>query len=197
MWILVPLVVAVSCWMVWGHLPVPFPEIKDWNSLRMGLKRTTCFGPCPSYSVEVRGNGEVEFNGESNVLITGRHHSQIPKEAVLNLVSAYRRASYFSLNDRYRYLVTDNPTYTTWIEFDGRKKSVMDYVGLRAGMPEAVQDLERTLDKIAGTEKWVKGNDQTGAALIAEKWDFAAGSEENRALFANIREMGEGAVAAH
>ncbi len=180
------LIVAAICWTVWRQAPVPFPDIKDWNSLRMGLKRTECFGPCPSYSVEVRGDGEVEFNGENNVLITGRHHSQISKEAVVNLVGAYRRASYFSLNDRYRYLVTDNPTYTTWIEFDDQKKSVMDYVGLRAGMPEVVQDLERTLDEIAGTEKWVKGNDQTGAALIAEKWGFAADSEENRVLFANV-----------
>ncbi len=174
----------------WAETRVPFPEIKDWNSLRMGLKRTRCFGACPAYSVEVRGDGGVEFNGESNVLITGHHHDQVSSQAVRDLFAAFHRADYFSLNDRYHSLVTDNPTYTTWIEFDGQKKSVVDYVGLHAGMPEVVQDLERAIDEISGTDKWVKGNEQTGAALVAEKWDFRADTEENRALFANAVERG-------
>ena len=170
----------------WAEKRVPFPEIKDWNSLRMGLKRTQCFGSCPAYSVEVRGDGGVEFNGESNILITGHHQGQISRQAVRDLVAAFQHADYFSLNDSYHFLMTDNPTYTTWIVFDGQKKSVVDYVGLRAGLPEVVEDVERSMDEIAGTEKWVKGNDQTGAALIAEKWNFQAGTEENSALFANL-----------
>src|SRR2546423_10273722 len=107
-----------------------FPEVKDWNSLRMGLKRSMCYGTCPAYSVEVHGNGEVDFNGESHVLITGRHRDWIPKQLVRDLVTYFEGADYFSLKDEYVATVTDNPSYVTWIEFDRHKKSVTDYVGL-------------------------------------------------------------------
>ena len=32
-----------------------FPEIKDWSSLRITLRRMMCFGTCPSYSLTVSG----------------------------------------------------------------------------------------------------------------------------------------------
>lgn len=146
-----------------------FPDIEDWNSLRMGLTRTGCYGSCPTYSVEVKGTGEVDFLGESNVLVKGRHGAHIPKQLVRDLVTYFEDANYFSLKDEYVAPITDHPAYMTWIEFDGRKKSVLDYAGVSVGMPRAVEDLERAIDEFAGTEKWVKGNDQTRPALKAEK----------------------------
>ena len=170
----------------WAETSVPFPEIKDWNSLRIHLKRTSCYGSCPDYAVEVSGNGDVDFNGVNNVFITGHHRGQISSEAVRELVETFRRTHYFSLKDLYLALITDNPTYTTSIEFDGIKKSVTDYVGLQVGMPEVVTELEDAIDRIAGAAKWIKGNEQTGPALVREKWDFHGDNEENRALFAQV-----------
>jgi Domain of unknown function (DUF6438) len=34
-----------------------FPEIRDWSSLQITLRRTMCFGSCPSYSLTVSGDG--------------------------------------------------------------------------------------------------------------------------------------------
>jgi ankyrin repeat protein len=53
-------------------------------------------------------------------------------------------------------------------------------------MPEAVQDVERAIDDIVGTEKCIKGNDQTASALVAENWNFRADTEQSRTLFANV-----------
>lgn len=140
----------------WGDTSIPFPEIKDWKSLRIRLKRTLCYGPCPAYSVEVSGDGSVDFDGVSNVFIVGHYQARISDEAVRELVAAFRRANYFSLKDRYAAPITDNPTYTISIQFDGITKSVTDYAGVLVGMPEVVEDLESTIDRIAGTEKWIK-----------------------------------------
>ena len=169
----------------WAEPRQAFPDIQNLNSLRIQLKRSNCYGPCPAYSVEVQGNGAVLFDG-GLALVTGQHTSTLSKEGVQDLLAAFRQASFFSLKNKYIYGVTDNPTYTTSIEFDGHKKTVIDYVGLQAGMPEALRELENAIDRIAGTEKWVKGNSETGAALIAEKWNFSADTPENRALFANV-----------
>lgn len=127
---------------------VDFPEIKNWNSLRITLDRTGCFGRCPSYSVHIRGDGTVTYNGGSFVALTGSHRGWIPKETVLEIVNAFQQADYFSLRDRYVAGITDNPTYTTSISFDGRTKEVVDYVGASAGMPDSVTTLEDAIDKI-------------------------------------------------
>jgi hypothetical protein len=86
---------------------------------------------CPVYSVEVRGDGQVFFNGEENVPVLGPHRSRISREAVTSLFAAFREADFFSLKDEYVALVTDNRSCTTSIEFDGHKKSVKITLGSR------------------------------------------------------------------
>lgn len=174
----------------WAKTKVPFPEIKDLSTLRMSLSRTSCFGSCPSYFVEVRGSGDVIYRGRRNVLITGEHHARISRQEVIRLLEAFRNADYFSLKDGYSQSVTDNPTYTTAIEFDGHKKSVGDYVGAGAGMPDIVTELEDKIDEVAGTEKWLHETTQTWPTLVAEHWNFRADSDENRTLFASVAEHG-------
>ncbi len=152
----------------WAAKKVPFPEIKDWNSLHIKLQRTVCYGTCPAYSIEIRGDGSVTYIGGSFTLITGTHHDQIPKNAVVDLVNQFRAADYFSLKDHYHWNVTDNPTYTTSIEFDGHKKEVIDYVGLEDGMPEVVEMLENNIDDAVGIEKWLQHTSQTWPSPLQE-----------------------------
>ena len=174
----------------WAAMKVPFLDIKDWNSLRIKLKRTVCFGECPAYSVEIHGDGSVTFDGGSFALISGVHHETISKNAVANLVNEFRRADYFSLKDKYVTNVTDSPTYTTSIEFDGNKKQVIDYVGEQSGMPEVVGAVEESIDEAVGTQKWLKETAETWPALVAENWNFKASTKENSELFGNVLERG-------
>lgn len=174
----------------WTEPRVPFPDVRDWNTLRMTLDRENCQGPCFLYSVEVDGNGEVQFNGSMGMLTPGHHRSRISQQAVHELLASFRRADYFSLKDVYFYPITDAQRFTTSIKVDGQRKSVTDYVGLRAGLPEVVKELEEAFDKISGTEKWVKGNDFTLPSLLAERWNFRADTEENRTLFVNTMAYG-------
>jgi ankyrin repeat protein len=109
---------------------------------------------------------------------------------VIKLLEAFRNADYFSLKDGYSQFVTDVPTYTTAIEFDGGKKSVGDYVGAGGGMPDIVTELEDEIDELAGTEKWLNETTQTWPALVAEQWNFRADTDENRTLLASVAERG-------
>ena len=154
---------------------VNFPQIHDWNSLRMSLERTGCLGTCPAYSVEVHGDGTVLYNGTAYVAVLGKHRGQISQQAVLDIFNDFRDSDYFSLRNSYRMGVTDNPTFTTSLEFDGRSKQVVDYVGLAIGMPAAVNKLENTIDELADAARWTKGNSATVPALAAENWNFKSG----------------------
>ena len=151
---------------------VPFPKIKDWKTVKITLARTGCFGTCPSYKVEVRGDGTVLYEGGGYVTFTGVHRGLVPQSNVIELVKLFEQADYYSLRDEYISGVTDNPTQTTSISIDGRQKQVVDYVGLSAGMPLAVAQLELAIDRLSGSERWTRGNSETMAALEAEHWDF-------------------------
>src|SRR6266404_8387909 len=137
------------------NVHVAFPEIHDWNSLRITLKRGPCYGRCPTYEVEIQGDGTVLYDGKANVATKGRHKAKISHASLVELVDVFRKGGYFSLSDRYVSGVTDNPVYETSISFDGVSKSVLDYVGRSAGMPSTVSDVEAAIDLLSGAYKWV------------------------------------------
>jgi hypothetical protein len=134
---------------------VPFPEIRDWNSLRITLSRGACYGTCPIYEIAIQGDGTVLYDGKANVRTKGKQKTQIPHASLVTLVDAFRKADYFSLADGYVSGVTDNPTYVTSISFDGASKSVVDYVGREVGMPSGVSDVEVAIDRLSGVYKWI------------------------------------------
>lgn len=137
------------------NLDVAFPEIYDWNTLRITLSRSGCYGKCPAYKIEIHGDGTVLYDGEANVAHKGRHTAKISRATLVELVDFFRKANYFSLRDRYVSSISDNPVYETSITFDAVSKSVLDYVGQNVGMPSTVSDLEAAIDRISGTSKWI------------------------------------------
>jgi hypothetical protein len=166
----------------WGPA-VAFPAKVDEATLEMELERTMCFGTCPAYRVTVRGDGTVLFDGEPNVYLPGHHTAHIAPEAVTELLEAFRAANFLSALPKYVGGWTDNPTETLTLRMNGMTKTVVDYIGLDEGLPLAVKNLESAVDTVAGTERWVKKNEDSLAQLKAEGWDFAAASHDNLALY--------------
>jgi len=134
---------------------VPFPEIHDWNSLRITLSRGGCYGMCSTYELEIHVDGTVSYYGQAFVGTTGKQKGKISYASLVKLVDTFRQADYFSLASGYASGVTDSPTYVSSISFDGRSKSILDYVGRDAGMPPGVSDVEAAIDRLSGTSKWV------------------------------------------
>jgi hypothetical protein len=134
---------------------VPFPEIKDRASIKITLRRTSCFGACPAYRVEVNGDGTVVFQWEGG-RDTEVHRGAISEKSFFVLLHMFEMADFYSLRDSYRLGVTDLPTCFTSIEIDGHRKQVEDYAGRQVGMPLAVSELEDTIDQLSGAAFWVK-----------------------------------------
>lgn len=106
----------------------------------ISLQRTSCFGPCPIYTVTIDGRGTVTYEGERFVRVVGRHTAQIEPSAVLELLARAEQIRFFDLRDAYRVIenpdgtttmVTDLPTTIVTIAVNGRTKRVEDYVGAR------------------------------------------------------------------
>jgi membrane dipeptidase len=131
--------------------------------IAISLERTACFGFCPVYSVTLRDDGSVTYSGKEHVKVTGNQTWKIDPGAVRALAQEMQDAGFFELQDQYRAMVTDHPTVFTSLTAGGRTKRVMNYV---AGPPK-LKDLEEKIDRVAGTRKYVKGDDKLEAAVAA------------------------------
>jgi ankyrin repeat protein len=146
----------------------PTPDVNYWNSLKITLSRTGCFGRCPSYAVQIRGDGTVVYEGGVYTAVGGRHIARVPLEVVRDLFAKFRAADFFSTLDEYRFDVSDGATYKLTIKYDGLEKSVTDYAGDWTGMPGGISNLERAIDQAAGTLKWITITRQTVPSLVSD-----------------------------
>jgi len=127
------------------------PQAPSSTDVTITLERTICFGTCPAYTVTITGDGRVEYEGKEFVQVKGRASATIRPQDVAALVEAFEKARYFELQDKYTANITDMPTTITSIRLDGRYKRIVDYYNA----PPGLKELERLIDRVAGTEKWV------------------------------------------
>jgi hypothetical protein len=125
------------------------------GNVSIALTRGVCFGFCPDYTVTITGDGQVQYEGRRFVNVVGRRTATIPREAVARLVRRFDEIGFHRLRDAYRAEVTDLPTYSVSITREGRTKTVVDYGGTSAGMPQSVRELQNEIDRVAGTAQWV------------------------------------------
>lgn len=122
------------------------------------LDRTACFGYCPDYSLTIRGDGSVVYEGRSFVREIGKREGTISPEDFKKLVDEFYTIKYFTLKDSYDTNFEDVPTITTSITIDGKTKKVLNkYVAEE--LPEEViklNELQNNIDKAVNSERWTK-----------------------------------------
>lgn len=143
--------------------PKEHPIDVDWKSLdrtnvEVKLERTSCYGSCPVYSLTIDGDGAVSYHGTSWVKVCGAGRKQISREAVAELLGQFERADYFRLvwdSSCGRGMATDNPSSKTSLRIAGAAREIDHYHGDRCA-PEALEQLEKAIDRVAGSAEWVK-----------------------------------------
>jgi hypothetical protein len=129
--------------------PVPSYDLSD---VVITMQRGACFGFCPIYTVTIYGNGKVEFMGERFVDSVGAYTDSIAVEEVKKLVHAFHTTGFFTMQDEYTNPhVTDLPSVRTTFSGTGKTKSIHDYYGA----PAELKNLEKLIDSIARTQKWI------------------------------------------
>jgi ankyrin repeat protein len=167
----------------WASVHIPFPQPWHLEGASVQLARTLCYGTCPDYRLTIAGDGTVRFSGHSNVLIPGDHVAHIAASAVRSLIEDFQKADFFSAKDSYQAYWTDNPTQTLTLTLDGHTKKVVDYVGIEAGLPLGIRNLEAEVDETADAARWIKGDELTLPSLEAERWPFGAVMSQNLVLY--------------
>ena len=153
--------VCLACLLAVSLAAVRAPQAADVPAdTLIRLQRTSCFGPCPVYTVTIDARGTVRYEGEKFVRVVGRQIARIDKSVVANLLAHAERIHFFNMRSSYRAIenpdgsttmVTDLPTKIVTVTTNRRTKQVEDYVGA----PDALEEFEKAIDEAAGTNRWV------------------------------------------
>lgn len=187
--------------------------VNDLTQTVITLERSACYGSCPVYRVTIEGNGQVSFTTDTapvdgvdavhreyqpatGVLVGGFHSDKVSTEQVASLVAKFEKAKFWGLKDTYRATVTDSPTYIVTLQAGDRKKVVVDYVGESAGMPAVVTQLEEAIDRVAGTDRWVRGTPALLPWLEKTGFDFHSADAARIAVMGERRDASEELVLA-
>ena len=154
-----------------GHPSDEKPDLnsisgEDLKDLTVKLERTACRGDCPAYSLTIRGDGRVEYDGQNYVKEKGSRQGQVEVDRVKTLISEFAKANFFSLPEEYsdarcRGYCSHMPTVITELSLRGATHRVKHYHGC-IGVPKTLFDLEDAIDKLANAEQWTGDVSKTG-----------------------------------
>ncbi len=156
--ILICVVMSSSAYAQEKHLILPTPRFPaDLKELRIKLVRTSCFGFCPEYSVQIFGDGRVVYEGRGLVKVKGKQEGFVSIDVVRQLVHQFFAADYFSLRSFYGDCGGDLATAVTSIDWPGvsRKVTNCGEAGIVQTIPPALGELEAAIDITVNSRQWV------------------------------------------
>ena len=158
--ILIATVIAIAAMMLYivleqEKIKNKLYEPTDIQNVAIALKRSTCFGICPTYNITIYGNGTVIYEGTTNVNTTGIQISNITEDNLRLLISEFKKIDYFSLNETEiaSHVVYDAPMFTTSLTINGKIKTIKHY---ETAVPKQLTDLENKIDEIVTSSQWIE-----------------------------------------
>ena len=116
---------------------------KEENTL-IALRKTGCFGDCPSYNVSIDKEGQVTFNGKQYVLVEGVKEFKLSDDEFKQLSEKLAKNKFSSFKGVY-----DNPNImdlpSTYILHDGKQVQVRLW---NDEVPEELMDLHEYIEGV-------------------------------------------------
>jgi hypothetical protein len=119
------------------------------------LERASCRGQCAEYKLSFFEDGQVVYDGKANVSKAGRWYARVTRQTVEELVGAFRRIGYDSLQTKYPPGLTESPVAITTLREGTRIKSVEHEQG-SPFPPSSLGVLEDRIDNAVQSANWEK-----------------------------------------
>jgi hypothetical protein len=119
------------------------------------FERTSCFGKCPTFKVQIFSNGRAFYSGQANVEKTGLFETWVNESFIFLLMQEAEKIDFFALNENYPVDGKDIPDLPKTITFlkEGKKKlRVVDSFD----SPLQLQQFEKFLEDKIETLYWKK-----------------------------------------
>ncbi len=114
------------------------------------MKKSSCFGKCPVYTLNIMDNGRVEYHGVIHTEKIGAYSRMLPIDSFNQIVRAIQETDLWQYEDLYKSDASDFPVTTiTHFRGDTSKTVKGDYI-----RPEGVRQLEDKLKLVANSGTW-------------------------------------------
>ena len=130
------------------------------------LRRSSCYGTCPDYTLRIHADGKVRWEGRRFVQSIGENTATIAPEKARALIEKFRTDRVWSLCGDYSIAVTDSVTYTTTIHIGIREKKISEYA---ESAPDWFHALENEIDTVADAEQWIVRDPKTELFAFVSK----------------------------
>jgi hypothetical protein len=119
------------------------------KDLLIEMKRTSCYGYCPVYTLKIAENGKGLFEGVENIKKIGRYSFSLSQDELNELQNSFLQIDFYQLQKIYYEPVPDLPTTYITYNKDGKRKTIMDYYGA----PEDLRALENRIESLVLSKK--------------------------------------------
>lgn len=126
------------------------------------IKRSPCYGTCPTYNMTIYSDGFVEYEGIRSVDMIGKYTTTISNEQLQKFAQTARDIGFMDMEDSYDGLISDLPSATTTIVLDEVRKQVYR----RHNYPKRILTLEQLFDDLLTTAPW---KDENGNAYPPDR----------------------------
>jgi hypothetical protein len=142
--------IVPGAWTGAGCSPKSRPARDDFS---LTIKKTPCYGTCPTYELRVGADGAVVYNAIRFTEQTGVFTKKIPAARLDELKKVVRESPFFSWDTLYDDPgITDLPSTIVEISLDGRRKKVVN----RHKGPQEFKVFVARLEEIVGKDGYVK-----------------------------------------
>jgi hypothetical protein len=131
------------------------------------LQRSACFGKCPIYTVAVKKNGEVIYEGHKYVFVEGIQTAVLSKESIASIEDQLIKYKFLKMTSNLSpgargcsIFATDHSYILIEGAVKNKRKAISTYLGCNSEQVESAIELASQIDKIAETSKWVETNTQ-------------------------------------
>jgi RNA polymerase sigma factor (sigma-70 family) len=148
--------------------PIPTPTIPPYlKGFSAQLQRLPCFGFCSSYTITVKGDGTVEYEGFKNVKVLGKQTSKISQASVIELYNLVQSINYYGLNPIYECIsplaqippficpADGPPTYITTVTSGGITKTITTTQNSLNPVPASLTQFQDKIDEITNSTQWI------------------------------------------
>lgn len=137
------------------------PSIDSDTLLKM--KTSACYGECPIYTVAVKKNGELTYEGLEYVSLKGTKTAILPKESIALIEAELIKTKFLKMQSKLHsgswscfISATDHSYILIEASVKNRKKAVSTYTGCQSDQVNKVIELANYLEKITEISEWVE-----------------------------------------
>ena len=122
--------------------------MKNNKEAEIVVERTSPNREGPSYSLNINGTGNVEYNGMSNVKMLGKRFTNISEEDLDRIIHEFQDLYFFSFKDDYKSSNHSNPErqqISVSLRLGDKYKNVKysDASNIPSGLKEIVKEIEK------------------------------------------------------